>query len=104
MVSIELALQILTLLPPLHFGTPETQTPAVVEGSGVLLISACNPDDHIVVLPGSFAGVAGKDGTVRIIVPAQRPDADSYRVLNSAGEKKINGTIKAGELLSGTCL
>lgn len=104
MISLELALQILTLIPPLQFGTPDAvPTPAAVEGSGVLLITGCAPGQGVAVFPGSFAGVAGQDGTVRIPVPAQRPGADSYRISTAAGAARIHGTINAGEMLSGAC-
>jgi hypothetical protein len=103
MVDLATAIQILAMLPPLQFGTPDAVAPKDVEGSGVLLITACDPGQGVAIMPGSFAGVAGPDGTVRITVPAQRPDADSYQVSTESGQRKIHGTIGAGELLSGTC-
>lgn len=103
MSTIELALQILMLLPPIHSGTPAAAVGPTPSGSGILLITSCQPQDVVLIQPGNLSGVANADGVVKIKAPAQREKDDSYELRTLRGSIPFNGTLNANESLSASC-
>jgi hypothetical protein len=73
--------------------------PAHKEGTGMLLVAACDPQGSVVVTPGYWTGVADGAGLARIPVPAQLPEDAPYQV----NEEPVHGTVGEGQTLSAVC-
>lgn len=103
MTSIELVLQILMALPPIHSGTPAAAVGPTPSGSGTLLISSCQPNEVVLIQPWNISGVANADGVVIVKAPAQREKDDPYFIRALSGSLPFNGTLNANESLSASC-
>ena len=103
MTNIQLILQILMALPPIHSGTPAAAVGPTPSGSGTLLITSCQPQEVVLIQPGNLSGVADADGVVKIKAPAQREKDDPYYIRALSGSLAFNGTLNANELLSASC-
>ena len=101
-MSLELALQILMMLPPLQFGDTKTPTKPA-EGTGTLLIAACNPGESVLIKPGNLMGYADENGIVKIQAPAQNEDDGSYQLSTLEGSVTFNGTLTPSSVLSSVC-
>ena len=103
MTSLEIALQLLMFLPPIHSGTPAAAEGPAAAGSGVLLISSCRPRENVLVMPGKIQAAADDAGVVVVPAPAQRANDDPYTVSTVNDSIEFNGTLRAGQSLSATC-
>ena len=99
-MNLELAIQLLMLLPPIHFGTPAAVEGAAPAGSGTLLITLCEPRAAVMIEPGNIRAVADADGVIMVKAPAQRETDEPYSFLG----KTFNGTLTQGQSLSASCL
>lgn len=97
-MSPELILQLLSLIPAFTFGNPEPP-PTLSMGAGTIMIAACRPGERVEIQPGDLAAVADSEGVAKLTAPAQVRGSAPYQV-NGA---PLNGTVDAGEILSGIC-